>query len=157
MANLTAVRTALANQIQEYTNPSITAVAVPLGQITTPCALILPAKNFAKYGRTLGGSLINPLTQIQFAATDFNLDVCVVVSDASTLDRVQTTLDQWMGFEFDDTAAGIVSVPAAIAKDDTLGGVVAYCEPTDADGYGPIEWSGITYFGARIHCSLSLQ
>ena len=88
------------------------------------------------------------------AATDFSLDVIVLVSHATTTDRMQDNLDQWLGFENGD---GIVSVPMAIEKDISLGGVVSWCIPETCDSYGPIEWSGNSYFGARIHCSVSLQ
>jgi hypothetical protein len=153
MANLSAVRAALAAQINLYVQPSLTAVADPLDQVNVPSALILPAKNAVKYGRTLGGPMAN-LGGMIYAATDFNLDICILTSHATTTDRMQRNLDQWLGFEDD---AAVVSVPMAITKDLTLGGAVEWCVPESCDAYGPIEWAGQTYFGARIHCSISLQ
>lgn len=153
MANLSVVRTNMAAQINEYVKPALTAYARPLDQINPPCAMILPSRDMAKYGRTLGGPLAN-IGGTLLAATDFNIDVVVLASHASTTDRVQDTLDQWLGFEND---ASVVSVPMAIAMDDTLGGTVAYCEPMTCDSYGTIEWNGLAFFGARIHFALSLQ
>jgi hypothetical protein len=153
MANLSVVRTNMANQINQYVQPALTAVAYPLDQINPPCAMILPAKDTAKYGRTLGGPFAH-IGGTLLAATDFNIDVIVLVGHATTSDRMQMTLDQWLGFEND---AAVVSVPMAIAKDDTLGGSVAYCEPMSCDSYGPIEWNGQSFFGARIHFAVSLQ
>jgi hypothetical protein len=153
MANLSAVRAAIAAQINQYVQPALTAIAEPLDQINPPAALILPGKQLAKYSRTLGGPLAN-LGGTLYAATDFNIDVCVVTSHATTTDRMQETLDQWLGFENGD---GIVSVPMAIDMDITLGGAVEWCIPTTCDSYGPIEWSGQTFFGARIHFEISLQ
>jgi hypothetical protein len=153
MANISTIRTALANQIAEYAFPALRVEANPYDQINPPCAMILPGKTVAKYGRTLGGPL-QSLGGTQYAATDFNLDVLVIVSHASTIERVQQNLDQWLGFEQDETA---VSVPMAIDRDITLGGVVEWCVPDNCDSYGPIEWNGTMYFGARIHCAISLR
>jgi hypothetical protein len=153
MANLSVVRTSLANQINEYVSPSLNVLANPLDQINPPCGLILPAKNVAKYGRTLGGPY-KALGGTQLAATDFNLDVLLFVAHATTTDRMQQTLDQWLGFEND---ASVVSVPMAIEMDISLGGTVSWCVPVSCDSYGPIEYAGISYFGARIHCEVSLE
>lgn len=153
MANLSVVRAALANQIQEYAFPALRVNANPLDQINPPCAMILPGKPVAKYGRTLGGPFAN-LGGTIYAATDINLDIIILVSHATTTDRMQQNLDQWLGFEND---AEVVSVAMAIEKDISLGGVVEWCVPETCDSYGPIEWSGQSYFGARIHCSVSLQ
>jgi hypothetical protein len=154
MANLTTVRNALAAQIQNYANPYIQAFGyIPL-QINPPCAIVAPSRNGGKYGMTLVGNINTQFGQLLMAPTDYNLDVLVLVSEASTPDRWQETLDQWLGFEYDSS---ITSIPVAIAKDDTLGGAVSYCEPMAFDSYGPISWNGVTYYGARIHCSVSLQ
>jgi hypothetical protein len=154
VASLSAARNALANQLSAYVYPTLRVSAYPLDQINPPCAMILPSKNTAKYGRTLGGPYAN-MGGTLLAATDFNLDIIVITSHATTTDRMQETLDQWIGFT--NEPGENISVPMAIAKDDTLGGVVAYCEPETCDSYGPIEWNGISFFGARIHCCLSLQ
>lgn len=154
MASLSTVRNALANQLSEYVYPALRVSAYPLDQINPPCAMILPSKATAKYGRTLGGSFSTAAGSL-LAATDFNLDIIVIVSHSTTSDRMQENLDQWIGFTNEPGES--VSVPMAIAKDDTLGGAVAYCEAESCDSYGPITWNEISFFGARIHCCLSLQ
>jgi hypothetical protein len=154
MANLTTVRNALASQIAEYANPQIPAFGQIPDQINPPCAIVLPSRAVARYGMTLVGNVSTQFSVPIMAATDINLDVMVLVARASTIDRVQDTLDQWLGFEYD---ADITSIPMAIAKDDSLGGTVDYCIPVNCDSYGPIEWNGTTYFGARIHCQVGLE
>ena len=151
MANISAVRQALADVIQNYTVPALAAFGTNQDQINPPCALVLPAKNLGTYGVTLVG---NPATQSTLlAVTEFNLDVYVLVARASTINRVEKTLDQWLGFELD---SNVVSVPMAIALNENLGGACQYCEPINVDSYGPIEWNTVTYFGARIHTKVSM-
>jgi hypothetical protein len=152
VASLTAVRKALANQILTNTLPLLAAVeAEPLDQIPNlPAALIFPGKPVAKYGVTMGEALpfLGSPAGRMMAATDFNLQVMIVVSQGSTIERVQGTLDQFLGFE--NIPGQTVSIPTAVALDPTLGGVVFYCEAMQVSSYGPIEYNGNSYFGARI-------
>ena len=158
MANLTAVRIALAAQITANTNDAngvaLNCIATPLDQITPPCGLVLPARNnVARFGICLGEGLVND-AGVPLSPAAFNLEVLVVVAHASTTDRVQAQLDQWLGFETDTTAT---SVAAAIALDPTLGGSVDYCEANAVTSYGPIDYNGTMYFGARISVTVSTQ
>lgn len=160
MASLGAVRDALAAQIQSNAVPQLNAIAQPLDQITPPCALILPARsNVAKFGICLGEGLVNDEGK-PFTPAEFNLDILVIVAHASTTDRVQQTLDQWLGYEDavdGDTGLQTVSVPFAIAQDPTLGGSVDYCECNAVISYGPVDYNGTPYFGARISVVVSTQ
>jgi hypothetical protein len=151
MANLSVIRNALAQVISTNTYPQLPCYAQAPDTLNLPCAVVLPAKNVGKYGITLVG---NPATQPNIlAVTEFNIDILVIVSRSSTIDRVQDTLDQWLGFENDATT---VSVPMAIALNESLNGTVQFCEPINVDSYGPIEWNATTYFGARIHTVVSV-
>lgn len=156
MADLQVVRNALAMQIQGNAYPALTAEGNPRDVINPPCALVIPPRGtFASYGKTLGGAMpvLGAPPEVMYAATEFNLDVLVVVA-RTDIDRTQETLDQWLGFA---SVPGVtVSVPAAVAMDDTLNGVVQWCEPTTADAYAPVEWGGAPYFGARIHFTIGL-
>jgi hypothetical protein len=160
VASLGAVRDALAAAIQSNAIPELTCYAQPLDQITPPCALIMPSRtNVAKFGICLGEGLVNdagnPLTP-----AEFNLDILIIVAHASTTERVQQTLDQWLGYESGidpDTGNNVVSVPFAVAIDPTLGGNVDFCECNNVISYGPIDYNGTPYFGARISVVVSTQ
>jgi hypothetical protein len=88
--------------------------------------------------------------------TEFTLAGYLVVARADTMANVQDNLDAWLGFE-NIPGTGPVSVAMAIAMDPTLGGTVEWCETTTVDGYGPIEWAGSLYFGARINWNVSAR
>lgn len=151
MANLSDTRAALAAVIQAGTLPAIAARGDAPDQINPPCALVIPARNLGKYGVTLVG---NPATQSQLlSVTEFNLDILVIISRASDIEQVQSNLDKWLGFE---NSAGVVSIPMALALNPTLNGAVEYCEPMNVDSYGPIDYNGTMYFGARIHTIVSV-
>jgi hypothetical protein len=152
MADLTAIRTALAAQIQANAKPYLRAEGDPKDQGNPPVALILPGRPFARYGATIGGAFMSGGAPVQ--ATDFNLNVMILVSKGTTLDRAQENLDQWLGFQND---AAAVSVAYAIAMDPTLGGVVADCEANEVTAYGPIQYAGAEYLGATITCSVMAQ
>lgn len=161
VASLGAVRDALAAQIQANAVPQLNTIAQPLDQITPPCALILPSRsNVAKFGICLGEGNTddagNPLTP-----AEFNLDILVIVAHANTTDRVQQQLDQWLGYQSvavdGDTGNPSTSVAFAIAQDPTLGGSVDYCEVNNVISYGPVDYNGTPYFGARLSVVVSTQ
>lgn len=157
MVNITAVRTALANQVGELAFPALRTLPDLEDQINPPVGIVMPGRPYTLYGTTLQGEtgfLGEPSLGQTIAPTDFNLDFLIVLSKASTIERVEMNLDAWLGFESDSTA---VSVPAAIAADPTLGRTVAWCVPVSADPPGPIEWNGMQFFGTRIHLNLSAQ
>jgi hypothetical protein len=135
VADLTAIRNALAASITRYTG--LRALAQPGDQITPPVAAILPGNPLINYGSTMNG------------AVDINLMVLLIISDAAPVDATQRALDTYLGV--DQNPAIGSSVPEAIEEDNTLGGTVHYIQAISAGSYGRIEYSGVTYFGARIN------
>jgi hypothetical protein len=159
VANLTAVRNALAAQITALSSDSngvpLNCVAQPLDQITPPCGLVLPARtNVAKFGICLGEGLVDD-NGLPLSPAEFNLEVLVIVAHASTTERVQQQLDEWLGFESFGTTT--TSVAAAIAQDPTLGNTVDFAEANNVVSYGPVDYNGTPYFGARISVVVSTQ
>lgn len=153
--NISTVRAALAAQIGRLVVPALRSLPEPEDQINPPVGIVMPGRPYLTYGTTLQGEtgfLGIPAAGATLASVDFNLDYLIVISHASTLGRIETVLDQWLGFESD---ASVVSVPAAVEADPTLGGVVDWCVPTSADPPGPLEWSGPMMFGTRIHFNFS--
>lgn len=136
MADLTAIRTALASQITTHTG--LRAQADARDSIDPPVAIVLPGQPFVTYGRTIDGTF------------DINLTILVVISDAPTVERTQRALDAYLGIGANDAT----SIPAAIMADPSLGGAVHFCEPVTVSNYGRIDYSGVTYFGARLNCQL---
>lgn len=158
MVNIVTVRNALAQQVSQYAVPSLRMLADVQDQINPPVGIVLPGRPYIDYVTTLdggtgfGGYLGGQAQSVPMAPTNFNLDIVVVLSKASTLERVEQNLDLWLGFENDTTA---VSVVAAVEHDPTLGGTVNWCVATTADPPGPLEWNTMSFFGARIHFQLS--
>ena len=153
--NIALVRIALAAQIGRLSVPALRSLPFPEDQVNPPVGIVMPGRPYLTYGTTLQGEtgfLGEPTLGISLASVDFALDYLIIVSHASTLERIEETLDQWLGFESDSS---IVSVPAAVAADPTLGGAVDWCMPTTADPPGPLQWSGPEAFGTRIHFNFS--
>jgi hypothetical protein len=148
----------MAAQIGQYAYPPLRSMPDPYDQITPPCGIVMPGQPYVKYGTTLegadgfGGTLGQGPGTAAVAPTDFTLDYLIVLSHASTLERIEQNLDAWLGFENDGVA---VSVAAAVAVDPTLGKTVAWCVPVTADRPGPLQWNGAEAFGTRIHFQLS--
>lgn len=133
MANLVAIRNALADRITEYTG--LRAQGQAHDSVTPPVAVVLPGNPLINYADTMDG------------AVTINLVVLVIVSDAAPVEATQRALDSYLGVG----EPGIVSVPEAIEQDNTLGGLVHYIQANNATGYGRIEYSGVIYFGARVN------
>lgn len=156
MLNIPAVRLAMATQIGNLAYPPLRSLPEPEDQINAPIGIVMPGRPYGTYGVTLQGDtgfLGAPSLGQTLSPTLVNLDYLIVVAKASTLERVSSDIDLWIGFESDGTS---VSVPAAIASDPTLGGTVEWCVPTTVDPPGPLEWSGPAMFGTRIHFQLSV-
>lgn len=150
--DISAVRNALASQIQALTG--LACVPRMPDQINPPMAAILPGSPYAKYGITLGDHIATRLPHAIPVVTELNLSVCIFVTRASSLERAQQTVDQYLGFE---PSAGVTSIPDALAQDPTLGGVVEFCEPTTVNAYGDIEIAGQTYFQGRLAVIVSVH
>jgi len=151
VADVSAVRTALASQIQSLTG--LTCTPRMPDTITPPQAAILPAQPYAKYGITLGGHLASLGATIP-VVTELNFAVCVFVSRAASVERAQQQVDQYLGFE---PSSGVVSIPMAIDEDPTLGGVAEFCEPVVVLAYGDIDIAGQPYFQGRLHVAVSVH
>jgi len=115
--------------------------------------LVLPRPPVAKVGVCLGEGILDAGGR-PLSPTEFTFAGALVVARADTMSNVQDNLDQWLGFE---RTSSVVSVAMAIAMDPTLGGTVEWCETTVVDGYGPIDWSGAMYFGAKINWQVSAR
>ncbi len=158
MVNIAVVRAAMAAQVNALAFPALRCQDYIEAQVNPPVGIVGPGHPYVNYVTTLDGStgfggVLGGLPQtVPAAPTDFSLDIIVLLAQASTIERVEASLDAWLGFENDATA---VSVPAAILRDPTLGGTVAWCLPTTADRPGPLTWNSVEYFGSRVHFQLS--
>jgi hypothetical protein len=155
--NISTVRNAMAAQIGAACYPPLRSLPDIEDQINPPVGIVLPGRPYVNYGVTLEGAtgfLGDPALGQTVSPNEFALDYVIVLAKASTIERVEANLDLWLGMEQDGTA---VSVAAAVAADPSLGGTVDWCVPSTADPPGPIEWSGLQYFGTRIHFTLSVS
>jgi hypothetical protein len=138
VADLTAIRNALAAQITAHTGLRCDGQA--RDQVTPPCAVVLPAPTFVTYGATMD------------EAMTLGLVVLLIITDAAPVEMTQRALDAYLGMSHgEDIAGSTQSVPAAILDDPTLGGTAEYCEPVSVSNYGRIEYAGVPYFGARLN------
>lgn len=156
MTNISVVRQALATQIGNLVQPALRTLPEPEDQINPPVGIVMPGRPYLTYGTTLQGEtgfLGQPILGNQIASIDFALDFLIIVSHASTLERIEQNLDTWLGFQ--GGSGNTVSVVAAVAADPTLGGVVDWCMPVNADPPGPLDWNGPAMFGTRIHFNFS--
>ena len=136
MADLIAIRNAIAANITLHSG--LRADGQARDSVSPPCAVVLPRDPYITYASTMDGAL------------DFSFAVLVLISDAAPVDATQRALDAYLGVGQADPAIAL-SVPQAIEADNTLGGLVHFIQAVTAGGYGRIEYSGVTYFGARIN------
>ena len=155
VADLVAIRAAIANQVAENALPALSTSAEYLDTINPPMLLVIPKAPVARVGVCLGEGLLDHAGR-PMSPTEFTIAGHLVVARADTMANVQDNLDEWLGFE-NIPGTGPVSVAMAVAMDPTLGGTVEWCETTIVDGYGPIEWAGAMYFGARINWDVSAR
>ena len=154
MADLTAIRAAIAAQIGANAVPALATSAQMLDTLNAlPMFLMLPTRPAARFDVCLGAGLLDgsgrPMTP-----TEFTLKGIMPVSRGDTISNVQDTLDQWCGYQ---STATVVPVAMAIDMDPTLGGAVEWCCATMIDSYGPVEWSGVEYFGATFTFEVSAR
>lgn len=145
MADLTAIRNAIAVNISEITG--LRADAQARDTVTVPCAVVLPGNPYITYGVTMDGPVMGG--PVMGGAVNLNLAVLVLVSDGAPVDQVQQALDAYLGVG--QHASVAASVPDAIESDPTLGGQVDFIQAQTVTQYGRIEYGGVTYFGARIN------
>ena len=131
MATPSQVREAVASFIT--TNIGLRTVTDPGSIANPPVAAVLPPQ----------GLYINYKVALDTAVWDPMIRVVILVSRAS--ERIaMPQLESYL------TPYGAMSVPAAILKDPTLGGVVDYCVPVESSFLGDMTWAGVDYFGAQI-------
>ena len=135
MADMTAIRNALADRITTYTG--LRAHAQAPDSVSPPCAVILPGNPFVNYADTMDGAIT------------INLMVLLIISDGAPADATQRALDAYLGVSTSPVIGS--SVPEAIEQDNTLGGLIHYIQANNATNYGRIDYAGVTYFGARIN------
>lgn len=153
MADLRAIRKAIASQVAANTLPALSASGEFQGLVNPPMLLVFPRPPVSKFDICLGGGVIeadgNPMSP-----TEFQLKGALVVAKADIDSNVQDYLDQWLGSV---RTASTVTVAQAIEMDPTLGGLVEWCITTIISSYGPIEWSGAKYFGASFEWGVSAR
>jgi hypothetical protein len=133
--DLSAVRAALAQQVQAYTGLR-THPAAP-GSVSPPCAVVLPGSPLAAYGRSTDG------------AVDLGLRVMILVSAAPAAEKAQQALDELL--------FGAASVPGAIESDPTMAGLVAWAEPVSVTSYGLVQWGAVDFWGASLAVTIGAR
>lgn len=132
MADLNTIQNALAAQITAKTG--LRTLAQARDQISPPIAVILPGTPLIVYGETTDGTLI------------INLNVLLIVSDASPSEKSLRALDSYIGLG----AGEVQSIPGAIMADNTLGGIVHWAMPINVSNVGRIEYAATPYWGCRL-------
>jgi len=140
MADLTQIRTALAQQIHTYTG--LRAEAQVRDQVSPPMALVMPSTPVVSYGATMSGGGETEVT--------INLAILLLLSDAAPTEKVQRALDAYLGIGAGET----MSIAAAINMNPSLGGVVEWCVPMSVTSYSRVDYAAINYFGATILCQI---
>lgn len=140
MADISAIRAALANQISAVTG--MRTLAEAKDQVQPPVAVILPGQPFVTYGITLDQCFT------------VRLRILLIISDAPPNEKVQRALDAYLG-----AGAGVTnsSIANAVKADSSLGGAVHFAEVLTVGGYNRIEYAGVDYFGARIEVEIGSQ
>lgn len=151
MADLVQIRQSIAAQVAANTIPALSTSAELLDSVNPPMFLVVPGSPIAKFDVCLGEGILAPDGR-PMAPSEFKLRGLLVVGRGDITPNTQDYLDQWLGFQRTATS---VSIGMAISMDPTLGGTVEWCEACTEDNYGPIEWSGTTYFGARLLLEVS--
>src|SRR5262249_12258511 len=102
------------------------------GAVNPPMAVVAPQT----------GTLIR-YAQTFDQETDYSLRAIVLVSEGDSASG-QDILDGYL------SPVGANSIHAAVQRDPTLGGQVAYCAAVWATGYGLMNWNGIDYLAASL-------
>lgn len=153
MADLVAIRASIAAQVAANTLPALSTSAEYMDTINPPMLLVIPRPPVAKFAVCMGEDVIEADGK-PMSPTEFTISGFLAVARSDTMVNVQDNLDIWLGSLHTGTS---VSVEQAIAMDQSLGGTVEWCVTTIVDGYGPIEWAGAMYFGARFNWNVSAR
>lgn len=153
MANVQAIRQALASQLQDKLG--IPAFPNVPPNITPPMICVYPGQPYLAYGQTMGEGIdaaiggFGPVLGEPIAAmakTTIMLTVGVFISQATGYEEFQPQLDALL-----EPPGNTGSIPNAIALDETLAGLVDWAIPLDVASYGLIQdIAGQSYFGARV-------
>lgn len=114
--------------------------------------LVIP-KPPIRFDVCLGGGVIAG-DGLPMSPTEFGINGALVIAKADLMSNVQDNLDKWLGSVRTNTQ---VSVQQAIEMDPTLGKTVEWCETMVMDSYGPIDWNGAVYFGAKFQFHVSAR
>jgi len=153
VADLVAIRASIAAQVTANALPALSASAEYLDTINPPMLLVIPRPPVAKFAVCMGENVIEADGR-PMSPTEFTISGALVIARADTMGNVQDNLDVWLGSV---NTSNSVSVEQAIAKDSSLGGTVEWCVTTIIDSYGPIEWAGAMYFGAKFNWNVSAR
>jgi hypothetical protein len=148
--DLTAIRTALAAQVQAITG--LATFPQLMDRINPPAAYVMPHSTPRATGRSM-------TTREMFVVFDetmsapgasgavtVNLEILVLLSEASGIEREQRAADAYLGVGPDQSQ----SIPQAISFDPTLDGTVEWCYAVGISSYGRVAASGLEYFGGRV-------
>ena len=120
--------------------PGLRALTDPGSIANPPVAVVLPPQGlYINYKVALNAGVWDPMARI-----------VILVSRASerlAIPLLESYLQPY----------GSSSIPAAILKDPTLGGVVDWCVPAQASLLGSVTWAGVDYFGAEIICEAGAE
>jgi hypothetical protein len=147
--DLTAIRIALASQVQEYTG--LATFPQLMDRINPPVAFVIPHSRPQNPGRSLNtGSMFVVFDETMASdgmsgAVTVNLEILVLLSEAAGIEREQRALDAYLGIGPSEGQ----SIPQAINADPTLGGLVEHCRAVGISSYGRVASGGIEYFGSH--------
>jgi hypothetical protein len=79
-------------------------------------------------------------------AVTFSLEILVLHSDASGIEREQRAVDAFLGVGPSESQ----SIPQAISADPSLGGAVEWCRAVGIASYGRVSANNMEYFGGRV-------
>jgi hypothetical protein len=82
----------------------------------------------------------------QSGAVTVNLEILVLHSEASGIEREQRALDAYIGVGPSESQ----SIPQAISADTTLGGLVEWCRAVGIASYGRVSANNMEFFGSRV-------
>lgn len=133
MADLAAIRTALANTLQTALPgpPQLRVSSVSVGQINPPEAVIMPQTSQGLRFDTFDGGVT------------YAIRIALLVGMADDVSS-QALLDSYL------STTGSFSIAAALKTNPRLSGAVEYCNMDGFRGYGLMDWGGVTYTGSQL-------
>lgn len=134
--NLKAIREALAAQLGELTG--LDARPYVPNSVTPPMLAVKSADSkYVDYGITIDG------------VQEYNFQIMILMSYASDTEDAQAAVDDLVDGATQEN--GMMTVPAAIEHDPTLGGVCHFVVAQDVAQVALVSISGQQYFCARVN------